>query len=73
MNATSGPGTPFDVQSTNSIVLANLRADRTLSVAANSSDWTGVDTTMLERLCGGSDQSLSRHIYHACRYPNLHW
>ncbi len=69
MNASGGPGLPFDVQSSNATVLDNLRNDRTLSVGTNSSDWTGVGTANLFRGCPSIDQSLATLIYHACGYP----
>lgn len=74
MNATSGPSTPFDVQSSNSGVLGNLQNDRTLSNGTNSGNWIGTGTARLTRSCGGNTQSLSTHIYHACgNSGNMHW
>ena len=73
MNATSGPSTPFDVQSSNSGVLGNLQNDRTLSAGTNSANWTGTGTARLARNCAGGNVSLSLRIYHACGMTgNLH-
>ncbi len=74
MNATSGPSTPFDVQSSNATVLSNLQNDRTLSVGTNSGNWTGTGTARLARSCASNNNSLSTHIYHSCgNNGNLHW
>lgn len=74
MNATSGPGLPFDVQSSDPDVLANLQMDRTLSVATNIGDWTGTGTSALRRSCNSRSFSLSTNIYHACgNTSGIHW
>ena len=74
MNATGGPNLPFDVESSNATVLANLQNDRTLSVGTNSSDWTGTGTAKLARSCASGNASLSSRIYHACgNADNMHW
>ncbi len=74
INATSGPGIPLDVQSSDADVLANLQNDRTLSVGTNSDDWTGTNTARLAKICGSVNGSLSTRIYHGCGLTgNMHW
>jgi hypothetical protein len=74
MNSTAGIELPFDVQSSDGGVLANLQNDNTLSVNTNSEDWTGVGIERLERSCSSNRGSLSTYIYHACGYrTNMHW
>ena len=74
MNATSGPSTPFDVQSSNAGVLSNLQSNRTLSYNTNSNNWTGTGTARLTRSCIGTNSSLSTHIYHSCgNTSGMHW
>ncbi len=74
MNATAGPNMPFDVQSSATGVLANLKNNTTLSAGTNYGDWTGDGTGFLQRACPGNSKPLSTHIYHACGYgTNMHW
>lgn len=74
INATAGPQLPFDVRSSDTGVLNNLRNNRTLSVNTNASDWSGTGTARLQRTCSSNNSSLSRRIYHACgNGGNLHW
>ncbi|MBL4657154.1 MAG: hypothetical protein JKX73_04080, partial [Flavobacteriales bacterium] len=74
INSTSGPGIPFDVQSSNPTVLSNLQSNLTLTVGTNNTDWTGTGTARLNRVCIGNTGTLATHIYHACgNFTGLHW
>lgn len=74
INATSGPALPFDVKSSSSSVLTNLRNDVTLSVSTNSGDWSGTGTSRLSQSCAVSSVTLRSSIYHACgNGTGLHW
>lgn len=74
INATSGPTTPFDVQSSNATILTNLRNNRTLSVGSTAAMWTGTGTARLSLSCGTSNTTLNLGIYHSgCMATNLHW
>ena len=74
INATGGQNLPFDVQSTNSVVLDNLRNDRNLSYNSNYTAWTGSGTAFLLRGCPSRNGTLNGQIYHACGNGNgFHW
>jgi hypothetical protein len=75
INATSGPSTPFDVETSDAQTLNNLRSDITLSLNSDGSAWTGTGTSHMLKLYGcTSTDSLSRRIYHGCNNGNgLHW
>ncbi len=74
MNATSGPGMPFDVVSTDAAVLTNLRNDMTLSINTNSTEWTGPGVTRLVRNCPSRIGDLTTNIYHSCgNFTGVHW
>lgn len=74
MNSTSGPATPFDVNSSDAGVLANLQSNQTLSANTNDTDWTGTGTARLARSCAGNSSPLNTYIYHGCgNTSSLHW
>jgi hypothetical protein len=76
ITGTSGPNTPFEVSTNNSIILDNLKNNLTLSNNYNGdgSIWSGAGFTFMAKSCTGSVLPLSQAIYHACNNGNgLHW
>lgn len=76
MNATTGPSAGFEVESTDSNVLSNLRSNVTLSFNNESASWTGTvtDVNRVVPTCGSADGPLDERIYHAgCIGDGLHW
>ncbi|MDP5172374.1 MAG: T9SS type A sorting domain-containing protein [Bacteroidia bacterium] len=74
INATSGTDIPFDITSSASGILTNLRANRTLSVGTSTTDWSGTGTSYADPRCGSTDAGLNTRIYHSgCHGGGLHW
>jgi hypothetical protein len=79
INATGGPNLPFDVETDNPAVLANLASNVILhnGVVGGANEWTGVGANRMIVPCNGSQTpnfTLDRGIFQACgNGSGLHW
>jgi hypothetical protein len=79
LNATGGPNLPFDVETDNPAVLANLASNVVLhtGVVGGANEWTGDGANRMVVPCNGGQTSnftLDRGIFQACgNASGLHW
>jgi hypothetical protein len=74
--STEGAAALLDVTTSSPEVLANLKANRTLTagVMGGENEWAGLDEKRLEGTCTSVVSTLAKGIFHACgNHSGLHW
>ncbi|MEP6262889.1 MAG: Ig-like domain-containing protein [Gillisia sp.] len=74
--STTGVSPILDISTGDAEVLANLRANRTLTtgVMGGINEWSGADQGRADGSCASSTGALAKNIFHACgNFNGIHW